>query len=327
MMAMDKGKIAVLGAGTMGAGIAAVYAIGGYQVSLYSRTEKTLLKAQDTIRNIAELFREEGLYEDADLDTVPERIAFTTSLPDAVEGAFYVVETVVEIPETKKQVYRELDELLPHDVIISSNTSYMNIFEFMPEERQEKLVIVHWVAPPHILPLVEVVKGPRTDEDTMEAMMKLHEACGKTPVRMEKYIPGFILNRLQSAMTREVVGLLQEGYCTPEMLDRAVKTSLMPRGLLLGVVQRMDFNGVDMVAHGLQNRSFVPFGVPAEHNVITDMADRGELGVKSGTGFRDYTEEGAAEAVRLRDKYLLESVKLSRFFMDHPIGKERDWEI
>ena len=312
-----------MGAGTMGAGIAAVYAIAGYPVALYSRTEKTLQKARNTIRDIAALFREEGMYETAGLETLPERIVYTTSLEEAVSQAFYVVETVVENPEIKQEIYRELDRLLPRDVIVSSNTSYMNIFGFMPRERQEKLVIVHWVAPPHILPLVEVVRGPHTDEETMEAMMKLHEDCGKTPVRMEKYIPGFILNRLQSAMNREVVGLLQEGYCTPEMLDRAVRTSLMPRGLLLGVVQRMDFNGIDMVARGLQNRNFVPYGAPAEHNVITDMAERGELGVKSGTGFRDYSEEGSAEALKLRDKYLLESVKLSRFFMDHPIGRER----
>ena len=107
------------------------------------------------------------------------RLFFTTSLEEAVKDAFYVAETVIEIPEIKKQVYAQLDELLPPDVFISSNTSYMNIFELMPPAQQEKLSIVHWVAPPHIMPLVEIVKGPGTSEETMEAMMKLHEECGK----------------------------------------------------------------------------------------------------------------------------------------------------
>ena len=319
----DKQKIAVLGAGTMGAGIAAVYALSGYPTALYSRTEKTLDKSKATIKAAADLLMDQELYPKQDLEAVMGRLVFTTSLEAAVEGAFYVVETVVEIPETKREVYDRLDALLPEDVIVSSNTSYMNIFELMPPERQKNLVIVHWVAPPHILPLVEVVKGPATSEETMEAMMKLHEECGKTPVRMEKYIPGFILNRLQSAMNREVMGLMQEGYCTPEMMDKAVKTSLMPRGLLLGVVQRMDFNGIDMVCNGLRNKNFVPFGAPPEKNMFTEMVEKGELGVKSGVGIRDYTKIGISEAVRQRDLKLIQSVKLAKAFMDDPIGEER----
>ena len=319
----DTQKIAVLGAGTMGAGIAAVYALCGYRTALYSRTEKTLEKSNATIRAAAALLMEQELYPKQELEAVMGRLHFTTSLEEAVEGAFYVVETVVEIPETKKQIYERLDALLPEDVIVSSNTSYMNIFELMPEHRQANLVIVHWVAPPHIIPLVEVIKGPATSEETMDAMMTLHEACGKAPVRMEKYIPGFILNRLQSAMNREVLGLLQEGYCTPEMIDRAVKTSLMPRGLLLGVVQRMDFNGIDMACNGLRNKSFVPFGPPPENNIIAEMAEKGELGVKSGVGFRDYTKIGTQEAIRQRDLKLIQSVRLAKKFMDDPIGEER----
>ena len=323
MTTETKGKIAVLGAGTMGPGIAAVYAVNGYETALYSRTEKTLEKARVTVEGILELFREEKMFPEEAVIPAAGRISYVTDLSAAVHGAFYVSETVAEVPEVKKEIFRQLDELLPEDVFLSSNTSYMNVFELAPERRQARLAIVHWVAPPHILPLVEVVRGPETAEETMEAMMVLHEACGKLPVRMEKYIPGFILNRLQSAMNREVIGLMQEGYVSPEMLDRAVKASLMPRGLLLGVVQRMDFNGLDMVARGLRNRSFEPFGAPPEDNVIAEMAERGELGVKSGAGFYDYGETGSEEAMRLRDRYLIESVRLARYFMERPIGAER----
>jgi len=316
-------RIAVLGAGIMGSGIAAVYALGGYEVGLYSRTEKTLEKAMKSIREAIALVTEEGLYPMQDLETVVGRIQCTTNEKEAVQDAFYVVETISEVKEVKEALFNTLDKILPREVIISSNTSYMNIFEMMPAYRQENLAIVHWVAPPYILPLVEVVKGPGTSEQTMKALMQLHEACGKAPVRMEKYISGFILNRLQSAMNREVMGLIQNGYCTPEMMDRAVRTSLMPRGLLLGVVQRMDFNGLDNVSNGLKNKSFKPFDAPPEKNIITDMVEKGELGIKTGTGFMDYTDEGMEKAVLKRDKELIQSVKLAREFLEHPIGKAR----
>ena len=103
-----------------------------------------------------------------------------------------------------------------------------------------------------------------------------------------------------------------------------MKTSLMPRGLLLGVVQRWDFNGVDMAAHGLRNKSFEPFPAPPENNLLTEMAEKGELGVKSGLGFRDYTREGTDAALRKRDRELLRSVRLAQAFMDDPIGEERE---
>ena len=203
MTTETKGKIAVLGAGTMGPGIAAVYAVNGYETALYSRTEKTLEKARVTVEGILELFREEKMFPEEQLSAVPGRLSFSTAIAEAVRDAFYVVETVVEVPAVKQAVYRELDALLPPETLISSNTSYMDIFGFLPKARQERLAIVHWVAPPHILPLVEVVRGPETAEETMEAMMALHEACGKLPVRMEKYIPGFILTDFQSSFLRE----------------------------------------------------------------------------------------------------------------------------
>lgn len=317
---MNREKIAVLGAGTMGGGIAAVYALSGQRVSLYSRTEKTLEKARETVASDVKLLLSEKLYA-GDAETVLGRIDCTTDLAAAVDEAWYVAETVVEKPEVKEEIYRQLDALCPPETYISSNTSYLNVFPFLPKTRQSRFTIVHWVAPPHILPLVEIVRGPETAEETMRIMMDFHEACGKTPVRLEKYVPGFILNRLQSAMNREVLGLIEGGYASPEMLDRAVKASLMPRGLALGVVQRMDFNGLDQVAHGLRNKSFTPFDAPAEDNPLTRLVRDGRLGVKSGCGFRDYTEEGSAAALEKRDRQLLKSVKLAGEFMADPIGR------
>ena len=313
-------KIAVFGAGTMGAGIAQTYAMQDYEVFLYSRTQKTLDRARQVIEAGVALFAEEGLIEEENARRTAERLHYTTCVEEAAQGAWYVAETIAEREEEKRALYQTLDRLLPDEAILASNTSYLNIFQLVPEGRQERTVIAHWIAPAHIVPLVEVVCGPKTSEETMDRVMQLHTRCGKLPVRMERYVPGFIINRLQSAMTREVLYLLEQGYCTPETLDLAVKASLMPRGLLLGVVQRMDFNGLDVVAHGLENQTYTPAPAPEEDNIIARHYRAGELGVKSGTGFYDYRGRSYQEVLEGRDRQLIQSVRLARAFLDHPLA-------
>ena len=209
--------------------------------------------------------------------------------------------------------------MLPEGTIIASNTSYLDIFPLLPPARRPYGIIAHWYAPAHILPLVEIVKGPETLASVMDTVVQMHKSCGKTPVRMEKYIPGFIVNRLQSAMTQEVVHLIENGYCTPEDLDLAVKTSLMPRGLLLGLVERMDFTGLDMMANSLQNKAYSPAPPLDRPAMIFDHVEKGEFGVKSGKGFYDYTGIPYEEVLQNRDKQLLKSIGLVQAFMENPL--------
>ena len=316
---MQKEKVAVLGGGTMGPGIATGYALQGTQVAVYSRSQKTLERAQSIIASNLQLFAEEGIITEESAKETFARVSFTDSVAEAVQGAWYIAETIVENPEAKKALYEQLDEILPEDAIIASNTSYMNIFELMPEARKPYSVIAHWYAPAHILPLVEVVKGPDTKETVMEEVMEFHRACGKTPIRMEKYIPGFIVNRMQSAMNREVYYLIENGYCTPEELDLAVKTSLMPRGMILGLVQRLDFTGLDMMANSIQNKKFTPAPELDRPKMIFDHTDKSEYGVKTGKGFFEYANQSYEEVLRRRDKMLLQSVKLADQFLQNPL--------
>ena len=127
---------------------------------------------------------------------------------------------------------------------------------------------------------------------------------------------------MQSAMTREVLYLIENGYCTAEDIDLAVKTSLMPRGLLLGLVQRMDFNGLDMVAHGMRNKKFSPSPVIDHPSFIFDHVDNGEYGVKSGKGLYDYSHRTQEETLSERDRLLLKSVNLGQYSIDHPLNKK-----
>ncbi len=314
-------KVTVLGAGTMGPGIAIAYALHGHKTAVYSRTQKTLDSAKEVIKGSLALLVEEQEIDSNAAAKAMDCLEFTTSLEDAVKDAWYIAETIVEKPEPKKALYEQLDKLLPEDVIIASNTSYLNIFELMPAARQPYTLISHWYAPAHILPLVEVVRGPETLDWVMDKVTAFHNTCGKTAVRMEKFINGFIVNRMQSAMTREVLYLIENGYCTPEDIDLAVKTSLMPRGLLLGLVQRMDFNGLDMVAHGINNRKFTPSPVVERPKFIFDRVDNGEFGVKTGKGLYDYSHQSQMETLKQRDRLLLKSVALANATIKNPINK------
>ncbi len=315
----DRNTIAVLGAGTMGPGIATTYALHGYTTRLYSRTQQTLDRAKDVIRCNLDLFVEEGLIDQKQATAALGNISFTDQLSEAVDGAWYIAETIVEKEAPKRALYLQLDALLPEDAIIASNTSYMDIFALMPKSRLPYCVISHWYAPAHILPLVEIVRGPETRDDVMDTVCALHKACGKTAVRMEKFIPGFIVNRMQSAMTREVIYLIENGYCTAEDLDLAVKTSLMPRGLLLGLVERMDFNGLDMLANSLSNKKFTPAPEPERPEMVFSHYDKGEYGVKTGKGFYSYTQSTYADTLKMRDKKLLKSVQLGQAFLEDPL--------
>ena len=317
-------KIAVIGAGTMGAGMAVQYAGYGHEVMLYSRTQETLERARKTMEKSCRLLGEEGVISREMANTAMERICGTTDLNQAVKDAWYVVETIAERADAKTALYQQLDGMLKEDVILSSNTSYMNVFELIPDRRQPYTLIAHWFAPAHILPLVEIVKGPCTREDVVERMIQFHRNCGKTTIRMERYVPGFIINRLQSAMTREVLYLLENGYCSAQDIDLAVKTSLMPRGLALGLVQRMDFSGMDTVANGLRNGTYTPAPAPAEDNLVLRHAQNGELGVKSGVGFYRYDHKPYEEILDQRDRQLMRGVRLEQEFRDQMLHRDEE---
>ena len=196
-------KIAVLGAGTMGPGIATTYALQGYSVCLYSRSQATLERANRVVKSNMELFVQEGQIDQKTADGACRRISYTDSVEEAVKDAWYIAETVVEKIPVKTELYAKLDAILPEGVIIASNTSSLNIFSIMPKRRKRHTVIAHFFAPAHILPLVEVVRGPETLDEVMDKTEQLHKNCGKTTVRMERFIPGFIINRLQGALSRE----------------------------------------------------------------------------------------------------------------------------
>ena len=304
--------IAVLGAGTMGPGIAQSYAMSGRAVRLYDISGDALDHARGMLLANLDTYVEEGLLTTGEADAVYRRVTFTHELSAALDGVQFVQETVAERPEIKRSVFEQADGLLPAQAILVSNASSLDPFPLVPERRRAYFAAAHWFAPPQILPLVEVARGEETAEETMELVLELLRTCGKTPVRLEKYIPGYLINRLQILLNTEVFYLLENGVCTPEQLDSAVKASLMPRGMVLGLVQRYDFTGLDISASNIANGSYVMPETSAHPAALFDHVEKGELGIKTGKGFYDYGGRSREELCAKRDKLLLQVLRVTK---------------
>jgi 3-hydroxybutyryl-CoA dehydrogenase len=290
----------------MGPGLAQLFATAGYQVVLFSRTEATLRKAMSVIAGNLATFAERGLVGKETIPAILARITPTQSLDEAGEGADVVIETIVEDSEAKRVLFQKLDTVCPDEALFTSDTSYLNIFEMVPPRRSPRTVIAHWFAPPHIVPLVEVVKGPETTGESVEMVVELVKKVGHVPTVMERFVPGFCINRLLRGIGREVFYLLDNGYITPEQLDVAVKASIVPRAMVLGFVQRYDFTGLDLAYNNLQNEVFVDAPVDNRPCGLVERVERGELGVKSGKGFFDYGGRTLEEVLHERDAAMLD---------------------
>lgn len=316
----DIKKIAVLGAGTMGPGIAQTYAMGGYQVTMWTRSESTRDKAIAALKAQLNTFADEGEIKREDVDAIFNRVSFASTVEEAVAGADFIQETIVENREAKEELYAKLAACVPADVIIASNTSAMNIFEVVPEKLLPQQIICHWYAPPQLIPLVEVVKSEQAPQEYADIALELLQKCGKTAVLMKKFIRGYIVNRLQQCLNREIFYLLDNGYCDAEAIDLAAKASFIPRACVLGLLKRADFGGLDMTANNYKNHSYtMPEHGDEMPHVLEEHIQHGELGIKTGHGFYDYTGVDMDALKAKRDKQLFEVFRLTKKFLDDPV--------
>ena len=316
----DIKRITVLGAGTMGPGIAQTFAMGGYEVVMWTRSESTREKAKASLRTSLETFADEGEIKPEDVDAIFARTHFELTVEEAVKGADFVMETIVEKKEAKEELYAQLAQILPKDVIVASNTSALNIFEIVPEALLPQQIICHWYAPPQLIPLVEVVKSEQAPQEYADIAVKLLQKCGKTAVLMKKFIRGYIVNRLQQCLNREVFYLLDNGYCDAEAIDLAAKASFIPRAVVLGLLKRADFGGLDMTANNYRNHSYtMPEHGDEMPKSLEALVDAGNLGIKTGKGFYDYTGVDIEALKVKRDKQLFEVFRLAKKFLDDPV--------
>jgi 3-hydroxybutyryl-CoA dehydrogenase len=301
MKVNDVKKVAVFGAGTMGPGLALVFALGGYDVSLYSRKAETLDKALAMAKESLYTLVGHGSISTTAADDALAHVHPTQSVAQAGREADFVMETIAENKDAKTALYAELDGICPDRTVFASNTSSLNVFELVPAKRQPHTVVAHFFAPAHIIPLAEIVPGPRTGPDIVAFTADFLEGCGKTPVIMKKFGPGFIVNRIQRAIGETCMDMVQEGLVEPEEIDQAIKATLGIRLPIVGVMQTFDFQGLDMLLAYQKN-------VGKVYSFVEERVERGELGAKTSKGIYDYQGRSEAKILKKRDELYLKMI-------------------
>ncbi len=294
-------RVLVVGAGTMGHSIAQVFAQAGLTVDLADTNAEVLERAVRGIEANLSTITESKHSSEAETRTYVEDVLKlvkpTTDLTSVTNEAEIVFEAVYESVEAKQEVFDLLEEHIPNETIIASNTSVLDLFDETKLSHPERLVCAHWFAPAHIVPLVEVAGGPATSEHVVNRTVAFLESVGKRPLIMKKFVPGFIANRIMMAMADAAEELLDSGAATPEEIDYAVKTSIGVRLGVVGIFQSLDFNGLDLIAG---DRALDE--LPA---YLRTKIESGDLGVKTGRGFYEYEKDSPLETLKRRDRSYL----------------------
>jgi 3-hydroxybutyryl-CoA dehydrogenase len=282
-----KPRIAVIGAGLMGHGIAQVFALAGHDVTITDTVKASLDAARDRIAG--------NLRDLGDDVSAVERVRPVADLADCVRDADFVVEAVLEDMPLKQKIFAEIEKHVRPDTILASNTSVMPITEIMAGLREKSRALgTHWWNPPFLVPLVEVIGTQWTSPEAIDFTMKLHADAGKKPAHVKKDVPGFIGNRLQHALWREAVSLVERGICDAETVDNVIKAAFGRRLAVLGPLENADLVGTDLtlaihqtVLPDIENRAG-----PSPY--LERLVAEGKLGFKSGEGFRKWSPEQQA---------------------------------
>ena len=290
--------ITIVGAGLMGHGIAQEFAVAGYQVTLHDLSHEILEKALRNIQRNLDMLVDLGLVSDQRARSAPGKVHLSTSLSEAVAAADMVIENVTEDLDVKTGVFGALDKVCPPHTILASNSS-----SFMPSEmasatgRPDKVLVTHYFNPPYLLPLVEIVRSGNTSDETVSTVYELMLRIGKRPAIVQKEVPGFIGNRLQAALIRECLSIVEKGIASAEDVDIVVKNGFGRRLAVAGPIEVFDIGGWDVI-YGMRQLFHDIESSPGLSRLVADMVERGELGAKAGKGFYDWTPESAEEVRR-----------------------------
>ena len=304
-------NIAIIGAGIMGQGFAQVFAQKGFPVALYDIDEGILRKAFSMISERLNTFVEHKVISKKEKEETLERIVTCSGMEQALHQVDFVLEAVPELMDLKKKVFRDMDRFAPQHTILASNTSGLSITEMGScTSRPEKTIIVHGVNPPYLIPVVEIVRGSETSDETAESTYRLMVKAGKKPVRLLKEVPGFVINRLQNALYREALYCLEAGVATAADIDRAVKEGFGLRMSILGPFETSDLGGLDTWYRSCQN-IFPSLSDSKEAPMyLKRLVENGKLGVKTGEGFFKYSQGAIKNRIRERDENLIWLLRL-----------------
>jgi 3-hydroxybutyryl-CoA dehydrogenase len=306
-------KLSIIGCGTMGHSIALAAAWAGIEVKVSGINEEDIRRADQGLMNKLHVMIENELFDEAEATEIRSRILLVTSLQEAVQDATFIIEAIPEVIEMKHKLYNELEQIVDENVVIASNTSGFTPTSLAATATHpDRFIVTHFWNPGHLIPLVEVVKGKQTDQDTIDRAMALIKLMNKQPILIHKEIPGFIGNRLQYALFREAQALLDEGVATKEDIDAAVTYSIGRRLPITGPLMTADMGGLDVFS-AISNYLFEDLSAAKKSgNVLMSLVNDGKLGDKSGEGFYEWDEATSKKVNAEREQTLIHFLKLDR---------------
>ena len=296
-------SVAIIGAGLMGHGIAQIFALSGRQVWINDLDARLLEQAVKNIQANLTIFVENEMISAEQVDPALALIHTTTSLEQAAGKADYVLEAVSENLELKQSIFKNLDEICRPDTILSTNTSVMSITKIAARANiRSRIIGTHFWNPPHLIPLVEVIPGDDTAPETVESVYNLLVEVDKHPVRVKRDAPGFVGNRLQHALWREAISIVNDGIAEPAVVDEVVKMGFGIRLPVLGPLENVDLVGLELT-HAIHDYILKHLNAsPEPAPILKRKIDQGALGFKNGRGLQTWTEQEMADTrARLTD--------------------------
>jgi 3-hydroxybutyryl-CoA dehydrogenase len=276
----------------MGHGLAQVFSSKGHEVRLTDVNETVLAGAPEQIRNNLTRLAQGGIGAVEDIDTILKNILTVKGLKETVEGARFVVEAIAENLSLKQKLFSEMEDYCSPNTVLASNTSVISITEIASKaKRKERIVGTHFWNPPYLIPLVEVVPGKKTSSEVVDYTYELLKTAGKHPVKVKRDVPGFVGNRLQHALWREAISIVEQGIADAATVDEVIKQGFGIRLPILGPLETADMVGLDLT---LQIHDYILQHIersPEPSPLLKEKVKKGELGFKAGKGFQQWSPE------------------------------------
>ena len=310
-------KIGVIGAGTMGHGIAESFAMFGYNVNLYDTNAIQLEKALNEIKAEQQLLVEEAFISAEKAVATLENISIHTELQTAVKDRDYVIEAAPENMELKQNLFKQLDGFCPAHTILASNTSSLSLEPMMAlvsEARKQRMMVCHWYNPGHLMPLAELSFFGNMPTDIYQQVADLYASINKRTVKVLKDVPGLVANRIQQGVAREAFSIIEQGIADPIDVDKALKFGPAFRYATTGQLEVADFGGLDIWCIVGDNLLPAMDNSTQANNLLRQTVAEGKLGIKSGEGFFRYDAE-QLPAIRKRfAQKLIHQLKASEYY-------------